>query len=92
MTLEELKTKYTLGAIIESLLFVSVMPMSINQLSSALNETKKTIENALDDLENDYRANRGFRLQKSNGKVQLVTAPELSSLIEEFIGIEVTTS
>ena len=43
-------------------------------------------------LENDYVANRGLRIQRSKGKVQLVTAPELSMLIEEFMGIEVTTT
>ena len=91
-TIDELKSKYSLSAIIESLLFVSVMPITTTQLASVLQETKKKVNDAINNLEADYAENRGLRIQRNGSKIQLVTAPELADLIENFMGIEVTTS
>lgn len=84
--------KFSLTALIEALLFVSSTPISIGQLSSALNESQAAIKSALDELEKHYKENSGLRLQRKGSKVQITTAPELSILIEEFLGIETTTS
>ncbi len=90
--LSKIKAKYTLPAIIEVLLFVAVMPISVSELAKALNETVKTIKLALEELDNHYRKTRGLRLQWKGKKVQLVTAPELSKVIEDFLRIETTTT
>jgi segregation and condensation protein B len=90
--LREIKSKYSLRAIIESLLFVAVIPISVNQLSDALSETVRTIENALKELDDHYKKTSGLRLQWKGNKVQLVSSPDLAQVIEDFLGIETTTT
>jgi len=87
----EIKDKYPLSAMIEVLLFVAVMPISVSQLATALNESVKTIELALDELDDHYRKTRGLRLQWKGKRVQMVSSPDLSKIIEEFLGIKTTT-
>jgi len=81
-----------LQAMIESLLFVAVIPISVNQLSSALDESVRRIEIALDELSEHYKKTSGLRLQWKGKKVQLVTSPDLAQTIEDFLGIETTTT
>ena len=90
--LSEIKRKYTLPALIEVLLFVAVMPISVSQLAASLNESVKSIELSLDELNEFYRKTRGLRLQWKGKKVQLVSSPELSQIIEDFLGIDATTT
>ena len=86
------RNKFTLSAVVETLLFVSSMPISTNQLSTALEETQKNIESALHELEEKYLQSSGLRLQKKGNKYQLTTAPELAETIEAFMGVETTTT
>jgi len=88
----EIKRKYTLPALIEVLLFVAVMPISVSQLAVSLNESVKSIELSLDELNEFYRKTRGLRLQWKGKKVQLVSSPELSQIIEDFLRIDATTT
>ncbi len=90
--LNEIKSKYTLQAIIEALLFVAVIPISINQLSEALGESNKSIDTSLKELDNHYKKTSGLRLQWKGNKVQLVSSPDLAQIIEDFLGIESTTT
>ena len=90
--LSNIKSKYSLPAMIEVILFVAVMPISISQLAISLNESAKSIKIALDELDDNYRKTRGLRLQYKGKSVQLVTSPELSIMIEEFLGIKTTTT
>jgi segregation and condensation protein B len=90
--LSEIKAKYTLPAMIEVLLFVGVMPISISQIAGSLSESSKSIKVALKELDDHYRKTRGLRLQWKGKKVQLVSSPELSEIIEDFLGIETTTT
>lgn len=90
--LSKIKAEYTLPAIIESLLFVASTSITIAQLATALDVTQKTISDALNELDNDYQHNRGLRLQRNGKKVQLITAPDLAQLIENFLGIETTST
>jgi len=90
--LSEIKSKYTLPAMIEVLLFVAVTPISVSQLAASLNEKVKTIELSLDELDVHYRKTSGLRLQWKGKKVQLVSSPELSQIIEDFLGIDTTTT
>jgi segregation and condensation protein B len=90
--LSELKNKYSLPVLIESLLFVSSSPVTISQLVSVLNESEKVIRNAVEELDQTYKNGRGLMLQWHGNKLQLTSAPELGELIEEFMGIEVTTT
>jgi len=84
--------RFSLSALIEALLFVSSTPISIGQLATALDENQGSVKNALDELEEFYKYKRGLRIQRKGTKVQLTTAPELSDVIENFLGIETTTT
>lgn len=90
--LKEIKSKYTLQAIIEALLFVAVIPISVNQLSEVLCETVRTVEITLQELDDHYKKTSGLRLQWKGKKVQLVSSPDLAQVIEDFLGIETTTT
>ena len=79
-----------LSAKIEALLFVAPGAVSISQLGIALGENKRTIDREIKSLEEQYQ-DRGFRIQRHLGRIQLVTSPEAGSLVEVFLGLEATT-
>ncbi len=83
-------TELTLAAKLEAMLFVSAEPVPVAQLAAALDVSATVVERGLKELE-EALANRGLRLQKNAGRVQITTAPELASLIETFLGLEATT-
>jgi segregation and condensation protein B len=76
-----------LAAVLESVLFVAEEPVNTSTLAKALRRPRDEIERALAELEADYQ-DRGIRLQRSNGTVQLVSAPEAGPFVERFLGIE----
>lgn len=78
-------------ALLESLLFVASGPVTADRLAAALETTPSVIHSLLKTLEAFYQE-RGLRLQWSSGnQVQLTTAPAASSVIERFLGLEVTS-
>jgi segregation and condensation protein B len=79
-----------LSAKIEALLFVAPNTVSVSQLAAALEENNKVVEESLEALERSYQE-RGIRLQRHRGRVQLVSAPEAAGFIEQFLGLEATT-
>jgi segregation and condensation protein B len=79
-----------LVARVEGLLFVASEAVAPSQLAEALDVNVSSVEVALKDLERDLRQ-RGLRLQRHSGRVQLTTAPELASAIELFLGLESTS-
>jgi segregation and condensation protein B len=80
----------SLPAQVEALLFVAIEPVTPGQLAVALEAVTPDINNALDELEASL-PNRGLRLQRFNGRVQLTTAPECAEAIERFLGLEATS-
>ena len=79
-----------LTSLIESLLFVADAPVMPAQLAAALDVEPKAVEEALDQLAADYQQ-RGLRLQRKAGRVQLVTAPEAAPAVERFLGLELSS-
>lgn len=78
---------------IEALLFVSSGLVSIYQLSKVLNVSESEIEAGLEKLDEIYKNNgHGLRLMRIKTRVQLTTAPELSTVIEDFLGLETTST
>jgi segregation and condensation protein B len=76
---------------LESILFVASGPVSAARLASALDMTPSAVTGLLRKLEEGYRG-RGLRLQWSgNNRVQLTTAPEAGTIIERYLGLELTT-
>jgi segregation and condensation protein B len=89
LTLPEISL--TLSAQIESLLFVAPGAVTISQLANALGETNLSVEKELQAL-GELFAERGIRLQRHGGRVQLVSAPESAPLVEFFLGLEATST
>ncbi len=90
MSDSEISSELSLTARLEGLLFVAAEPVAPVQLATALDLTVTVVEKGLDELERELR-NRGLRLQRSAGRVQMTTAPELAELIEQFLGLEATS-
>lgn len=83
--------QFNLSARIEALLFVAPGSVTPAQLAAALEITVDQVEAALYYLENDYLIHsreRGLRIQRHQGKIQLTTAREASPWIERFLGLE----
>jgi len=79
-----------LTALIEALLFVSPTPLSPTQLAKVLDIPARMIEKELEELENAY-AKRGIRLQRYQGRVQLMSAPQAAPYIDTLLGLETTS-
>jgi len=77
----------SLTALIEALLFVSPDPLTPTQLAKVLDVPARTIESELEKLEKQYLG-RGIRLQRFQGKVQLVSAPQAGPYVETLLGLE----
>lgn len=77
----------SLKSIIESLLFVSGEPIKIKKLAKLCDRPMPEVENALMELQNEYRK-RGLRILKKDSKVQMVTAPELAEYAQKLIKSE----
>ncbi len=78
---------------IEAILFVSSGMVSVYHLSKTLDHTPAETEALLADLEEHYkRGGHGLRLMRMKNRVQLTTAPALSSVVESFLGLEATST
>jgi segregation and condensation protein B len=81
----------TLGALVESLLFVADGPVPVARIAEALEVTPREVEAALTTLGEAYAtAHRGLSLQRFRDKVQLTTAPAAASAVERFLGLAAT--
>src|SRR3990167_1211647 len=76
---------------IESLLFISAKPMTVNQLADLLKADKKEIIKSAGELLQDYKNNQaGIQVINDGAKYQMVSAPENAKIIQEFIKDETT--
>ena len=80
----------SLVALLESLLFVADGPVAVGRLAQALEVTPDELEAALATLQNAC-TERGVRLQRAGGLVQIITAPEAAPCVERFLGLEART-
>jgi len=85
-----LNNEISLNGKIEALLFVAPGAVGVSQLATVLGVSNRTIEKALNELGQAYQ-NRGVRLQRHSGRVQLTSAPEAADAIETFLGLEATS-
>ena len=65
-------------------------PVAIERLAAAIGAQGRAIEEALQELTGEYEQ-RGLRLQRKGGRVQMVTAPDAAPHIERFLGLELTS-
>jgi len=80
-----------LTALVEAILFVTPEPISANQIASLLDISPREIKNAFSELEQLYQ-NRGIRLQFHKNKVQITSAPEAASVLEDMLNLETTST
>src|SRR3989338_4881015 len=69
---------------IEALLFVAGEPISLDRLSKLLKKDKEEVKKALENLAQSL-AGAGIRLSENKNQYLLVTAPELSKTVEEYM-------
>ncbi len=76
---------------IESLLFISGRPMSVNKLSEILKKDKNEVATAAEELMQDYNVGeRGVRIQKVGASYQMATDPGNTDLVKDFVKAEQT--
>lgn len=83
--------KYTQEAMtaLEAVLFAAAAPVSYSRLSETMGLKIGVIHEMCQALSNGYeRRGAGIRMQFLDGQVQLTTAPEASSAVETFLGLE----
>ena len=87
---QNIETELPLSVKLEAILFVAAEPVTPAQLAAALDVAPSVIERGLNELDASL-SDRGLRLQRHAGRVQLTTAPQLAELIERFLGLEATS-
>lgn len=76
---------------LESLLFVSIKPMSVMQLADLINRPAKEIQEAVEELLKNYKDNKGgIQIIKNNNQYQMVSAPENAELAQKLVKDEIT--
>lgn len=75
---------------VEAILFVASAPVTPSQIGEALELDLKTVEETLGKLQNNYSDGRGISLQWHGGRVQLTSAPQYATQVEQFLGLEAT--
>jgi segregation and condensation protein B len=76
---------------IESLLFIANRPLPVKRLAELCDATKDEVEAALVNLADSYaKDGRGLRLVRSGNEVQMTTAPESATLVQDFLKDETT--
>ena len=85
--------KYTQESLtaLEAVLFAAAAPVSYARLAETMGLKTGVIHEMCQTLSNDYeRRGAGIRMQFQDAQVQLTTAPEASSAVETFLGLEAT--
>ena len=90
MGIPALPSRLSLSAALEALLFAAPGAVTSAQLATALDLTVREIDKGLADLETQFKE-RGLRLQRHFGRVQLTTAPEAAASVEKFLGLEASS-
>lgn len=76
-----------LKLVIESILFVADEPVDVNALARLSGQKDADVLAAVEEIASDYQG-RGVRIQRTADAVQMVTAPEASALVEQFLGVD----
>lgn len=71
---------------IESLLFIAARPVSVKEMAKAVKNDSKEVEAAADELLQDYKDREtGIQIIKNDSQFQMVSSPQNSKLVQEFI-------
>lgn len=72
---------------LDGILFVADRPVALAELAQALEISRDHVEQLLAELGAACEG-RGARLQRNNGHVQMVSAPEAAEAIQRFLGLD----
>ncbi|MDD5464683.1 MAG: SMC-Scp complex subunit ScpB [Candidatus Moranbacteria bacterium] len=79
-----------LKSAIESILFVSGEPVSLNKIAKVTDSTVPEIESALEILKDEYASGkRGIVILRKEQEVQMATDPENAQLIDQLVKSEI---
>src|SRR3989344_3217727 len=76
---------HTLATKIESILFVAGKPIAISKLAEVTGTTKPAVAEAVQALAQKHLDNSGFKLLQHGQEVELVTSPQNTELVREFL-------
>ncbi len=76
---------------LEALIFASPQPVAPQALADVVDLSLEEVEAALKELA-AHLADRGLRLQRHRGRLQIVSAPEAALYIEDLLGLDVNLS
>ncbi len=80
-----------LKSIIESLLFVSVKPLSLQKLAQLTKAKTEEVEEAIESLIQEYDSqNKGIWIIRHAEKVQMVSHPQNTKIVQEYLKEELT--
>jgi segregation and condensation protein B len=74
---------------VESILFVSIKPISVRELAKLCDSGKAEIEVVLEDLKGKYGSESGINIIILDDKVQMVSSPKNKEVIEGLVKEEV---
>ena len=83
--MEQYLGSLTLDNLVEALLFVADGPVSLQDLTQALECDLASVESAITRLTGAL-VERGLRIARIGAAVQMVTSPDASAAIERFLG------
>jgi segregation and condensation protein B len=89
MTNHDEEQPLSLGARLESILFVAAEPVPVPILASALDVDDQQVEDALQTLDQEYRT-RGLKILRMGDRVHITTSPRAAATVEKFLGMEHT--
>ncbi len=70
---------------LESILFVTVKPLTIKKLADVCGVDAKAVEEALNELDVRLQTTGGLEMIRHGQEVALVTAPQHTNLVKEFL-------
>jgi segregation and condensation protein B len=74
-------------AALEALLFVAERPLSRREIAAIAGTDRATVDERLGDLEVSLR-DRGIRLLSAGDRIELVTSPEVGTLVARYVGAD----
>ena len=77
----------TLKIIVESILFVADEPVELGTLARIAGGDVAEVARAVEEIAAGCQG-RGVRIQRTESAVQMVTAPEATAYVEEFLGVD----
>ena len=76
---------------IESLLFISNKPLSVDNLAKFCDCGKVEVETVLESLKQEYnQKDKGIKILEHNNRFQMVTSKDSSEVVEKFLKQEIT--